>query len=82
MTAHKKRQRGRRLAEDPDVGEKATGSKTQRSYLTNVDYLPSDYSALQIINLDEFTEAAGVVVVGCLSVTKGLEERRQKAKNN
>lgn len=39
-----------------------------------VNYLPSDHSTLQVINLDKFTKTAGVVVVGCLGVAKGLIE--------
>lgn len=41
-----------------------------------MDYLPSNHSALQIINLDEFTKTTGVVVVGCFSITKGLQKTR------
>lgn len=41
------------------------------------DYLPSDHSTLQVINLDKFTKAAGVVVMGCLGITKGLTEIRK-----
>lgn len=41
-----------------------------------MDYLPSHHSALQIVNLDEFTETTGVVVVGCFSITKGLKKTR------
>lgn len=46
------------------------------------NYSPSDHSTLQIINLDEFTKAAGVVVVGGLGIPKGLakatKERGEK----
>lgn len=42
------------------------------------DYLPSDHSTLQVINLDKFTKAAGVVVVGCLGISKGLTEIRKE----
>lgn len=41
------------------------------------DYLPSDHSTLQVINLDKFTKAAGVVVMCCLGITKGLTEIRK-----
>lgn len=41
------------------------------------DYLPSDHSTLQVIDLDKFTKAAGVVVMGCLGITKGLTEIRK-----
>jgi len=37
---------------------------------------PSDSATLLVVDLDEFSEAAGVVVVGRLSVPKGL--RRQQ----
>lgn len=43
-------------------------------------YLPSDHSTLQVINLDKFTKAAGVVVMGCLGITKGLTEIRKDRK--
>lgn len=41
------------------------------------DYLPSDHSALQVIYLDKFTKAAGIVVVGCFGIAKGLSEMRK-----
>lgn len=45
------------------------------------DYLPSDHSTLQVINLDEFTKATGVVVVGRFSITKGLKKMRGRQKD-
>lgn len=39
-----------------------------------VDYSPSDHSTLQVINLDELSKAAGVVVVSSLGVPKSLTE--------
>lgn len=41
------------------------------------DYLPSDHSTLQVIYLDKFTKAAGIVVVGCFGIAKGLSEIRK-----
>lgn len=38
------------------------------------DYLPSDHSTFQVINLDKFAKAARVVVVRCLGIAKGLTE--------
>lgn len=78
-----KKERGRDSAQNPDEGgKKVAGTRKLRSSFKKerqkVDYLPSDYSTFQIIHLDEFTEATGVVVVGRLSVTKGLKRRRQK----
>lgn len=46
------------------------------------DYLPSDHSTLQVINLDKFTKAAGVVVVSRLGITKGLTEKEKKKDRN
>lgn len=34
--------------------------------------LPSDYTALQIVKLDELPEATGVVILCCFSVAEGL----------
>lgn len=51
-------------------------------HATSVNYSPSDHTTLQVINLDEFTKAAGVVVVGCLGVSEGLTEKsRRKQKH-
>lgn len=51
---------------------KQTHKQKQITHAPAVNYVPSDHSTLQIINLDEFTKAAGVVVVCCLGVPKGL----------
>lgn len=47
----------------------------------NVNYLPSDHSSLQVINLDKFSKAAGVVVVGCFGIPKGLTETEGEGRN-
>lgn len=60
---------------------KVVGCKDTHTYTPTVDYSPSDYSTLQVINLDEFTKAAGVVVVGCLGVPKGLTETTGEDRN-
>lgn len=43
-----------------------------------VNYSPSDHSTLQIIHLDEFTKAAGIVVVCRLGIPKGLDETTER----
>lgn len=47
-------------------------------HATGAHYSPSDHSTLQIVNLDEFPKAAGVVVVGRLGVPKGLARARER----
>lgn len=58
-------------------GEDRNIKKIHIKHAWKDDYLPSDHSTLQVINLDKFTKAAGVVVVGCLGITKGLAEIRK-----
>lgn len=47
------------------------------AHATGANYSPSDHSTLQIVNLDEFPKAAGVIVVGRLGVPKGLVRTRE-----
>lgn len=48
---------------------------THISSLPSSSSLPPDSAALLVVDLDEFPEAAGVVVVGRLRVTERLEEK-------
>lgn len=38
---------------------------------------PPDYSALQVVDLYELPEAAGVVVVGCLGIAESLNKQKK-----
>lgn len=50
---------------------------TQKHIVNN---LPSDYSTLQVINLDKFSKATGVVVMGCLGISESLRETKRTEK--
>lgn len=44
----------------------------------SVDDSPSHHSVLKVINLNELSKAAWVVVVGCLSVPESLREKQEE----
>lgn len=46
-----------------------------------VDDSPPHHSVLKVINLDELSKAARVVVVGCLSVPESLKRERERKRN-
>lgn len=41
---------------------------------------PPDGATLLVVDLDELAEAAGVVVVGCLCISKGLRKKMGNTK--